>query len=77
MASVIVKNTRLHDIVLNIGQAQVVIPAGIDGPEGLAPGYATVDDSLITEGKKNEVIAAYFEQGYLQLDKAPRRKTEE
>lgn len=68
MASVLIKNTRQHDIVLTVATTQVTVPAGVNGPEGFAPGIATADDSFVAEAKKNEVAKLYFSEGWLLVD---------
>lgn len=68
MSKIFLKNTRRHDITLNVRDADAVtIPGGIDGPEGFAPGTASADDSFIAEAKKSEVVAYYFEAGWLEV----------
>lgn len=80
MAKIFIKNNRKHDITINVlGADPVHIPAGIEGPEGFAPGTGSADDALIAEAKKSsEVVAHYFEAGWLEVMKAPKAaKTEE
>lgn len=65
MASVLVKNTRTHDIILNACGQMFTIPAGVHGPAGFAPGYATLDESFIDEAVGNNIVKHYFDAGLL------------
>lgn len=69
MAKVFVRNTSTQPIILNDGTAQVEIPGGVVGPEGFAPGFATVEDSLIAAVKKTEAGKALFAEGWLTVER--------
>jgi hypothetical protein len=79
MSRIFIKNTTRQDITLNVrGADPVTIPAAVDGPAGFAPGTASADDSFVAEAKKSEVVAFYFEAGWLEVMKSPKSsKTEQ
>lgn len=75
MAKIYIRNNRPHDITLNVlGADPILIPAAIDGPEGKAPGTASADDAIVAEAKKSEVVAFYFDAGWLEVMKEPKAK---
>lgn len=80
MAKVFLKNTAEHDVTLTISRGTETlaetIPAGVQGPEGFAPGTASVEEEFLEEAKKNDVVKFYFESGKLVEMKAPAPKKE-
>lgn len=86
MAKVLLKNMAEHDITLNVvakndvGNVETLsntIPGGRLGPEGFAPGTGFIEDDVLAEAKKLEVVKFYFESGKLVEDKpaaAPKAK---
>lgn len=69
MAKVLIKNSRTQDLTLHVGDQRVTVKAGVQGPEGFAPGTEFVEEKFVEEARKHPVVKAWFSEGYLTLDR--------
>lgn len=76
MANVLIKNYGVQPRYLNTGTAVAHIPGATEGPAGVAPGYAMVDDSLVAEVRKVRIVDSLFREGVLVIDAPAQPKAE-
>ena len=67
-----IKNTRENDFDINLADQTITVPGGRT-PEGgeFTPGSVDVPDAVLAKAKKNPVIAAWFDAGFLVVDNTP------
>lgn len=85
MAKIILKNTREHDITINLPPIEkdglpvsVTVPAARQNPENkneLLHGEVETDDSIVEAARKHTVAKHYFDEEWLRVGKpdAPKK----
>lgn len=85
MAKVTIINTREHEITLSARDKNGVIrsvdiprakPDPVDPKEPLVFGTAEIEGELLGEAKKKPAVAAYFDNGWLKIQKGAAGKAD-
>lgn len=78
MADVLIQNTKLHDIRINViiknQLTTLIFPNAKQNPADrneIIKGEMTVDDAVLKEAMKSKVVQHYFEAGWLAEKRAP------
>lgn len=66
----LIENTREHDIHIQVGNVDVLVPAATmqpqaEGPAQLVNGWAQIEAADLDKAQKSAVVAYYFAEGWL------------
>lgn len=66
----LIENTREHDIHIQVGDIDVLVPAATnqaqaDGPAQKVNGWAQIESADLDKAQKSAVVAYYFAEGWL------------